>query len=145
MFLFSKRNRIIKKAVAKTITAFADRTPKIYQHFFYGAFDIAPENLVIWYLFETDDDLNKAQEIGLCAELDAITIKNLIFYGYPEEAVEKIDTSSKPYKIAFHGKATEDELAYLRTAFKNPKAHVSFTTKEDIDRQTSGDYHLYFQ
>ena len=68
MFLFSKRNRIIKKAVAKTVSTFTDRTPKIYQHFFYGAFDLAPENLVIWYLFETDDDLDKAQEIGLDAE-----------------------------------------------------------------------------
>ncbi len=47
MFLFSKRNRIIKKAVAKTVSTFTDRTPKIYQHFFYGAFDLAPENLVI--------------------------------------------------------------------------------------------------
>ena len=145
MFLFSKRNRIIEKAVAKTIAAFADRTPKIYQHFFYGAFDIAPENLVIWYLFETDDDLDKAQEIGLCAELDTTTTRNLIFYGYPEEAVEKIDTSSKSYKIEFRGKASEDEINYLRNALKNRKAHVSFTTKEDIDREANGDYHLYFQ
>ena len=146
MFLFSKRNRIIKKAVAKTIAAFADRTPKIYQHFFYGAFDLAPENLVIWYLFETDDDLDKAQEIGLCAELDATTTRNLIFYGYPEEAVKKIDTSSKSYKLSYHSEATEDEIHYyLRTALTNRKAHVSFTTKEDIERQTNGDYHLYFQ
>ena len=145
MFLFSKRNRIIKKAVAKTVSAFTDRTPKIYQHFFYGAFDLAPENLVIWYLFETDDDLDKAQEIGLCAELDATTIRNLIFYGYPEEAVEKIDTSSKSYKIEFRGEASEDEINYLRNALKNRTAHVSFTTKEDIDRETNGDYHLYFQ
>ena len=145
MFLFSKRNRIIKKAVAKTIAAFADRTPKIYQHFFYGAFDIAPENLVIWYLFETDDELNIAQEIGLCAQIDDTTIKNLVYYGYPQNAVEKIDTTSKPYKLAYHSEATEDEIRYLRTALVNRKAHVSFTTKEDIDRQTNGDYHLYFQ
>ena len=145
MFLFSKRNRIIKKAIAKTVSAFFDRTPKIYQHFFYGAFDLAPENLVIWYLFETDDDLDKAQEIGLCAELDATTTRNLIFYGYPEEAVEKIDTSSKSYKIEFRGEASEDEINYLRNALKNRKAHVSFTTKEDIDREANGDYHLYFQ
>ena len=145
MFLCSKRNRIIKKAVAKTVSAFFDKTPKIYQHFFYGAFDFAPENLVIWYLFETDDDLDKAQEIGLCAELDATTTRNLIFYGYPEEAVEKIGTNSKSYKIEFRGEASEDEINYLRNALKNRKAHVSFTTKEDIDRETNGDYHLYFQ
>ena len=39
---FSKRNRIIKKAVKKVVAEFADRTPRIYENFFYGAFDIAP-------------------------------------------------------------------------------------------------------
>ncbi|MBQ7364123.1 MAG: hypothetical protein IJW46_00825 [Clostridia bacterium] len=135
---------MIKKAVAKTVSAFADRTPRIYQHFFYGAFDLAPEYLVIWYLFETDDELNTAQEIGLCAEIDKTTIRNLISYGYPEEAVETIDTSSKPYTVSLHSKATENEITYIRTALHNRRAHVSFTTKEDIDRQTNGDYHLYF-
>ena len=145
MFLFSKRDRMIKKAIAKTIAAFADRTPKIYQHLFYGAFDIAPENLVIWYLFETDDELSIAEEIGLCAEINNATIQNLVDDGYPETAVKKIYTTTKPYKLAYHSKAKEDELHDLRTALADRKAHVSFTTKEDIDRQTNGDYHLYFQ
>ena len=83
MFLFSKRNCIIKKAIAKTVSAFFDRTPKIYQHFFYGAFDLAPENLVIWYLFETDDDLDKAQEIGLCAELENKNLKMSVYTNQP--------------------------------------------------------------
>jgi len=145
LLFFSKRNRIIKKAVAKTVAAFADRTPKIYHHFFYGAFDLAPEYLVIWYLFETDNELHTAIETGLCAEIDEITINNLIAYGYPKEAVETVDRASKPYTSALRGKATEDEIAYIRNALIDRKACVSFTTQEDINRQTNGDYHLYFQ
>jgi hypothetical protein len=87
MFLFSKRNRIIKKAVAKTVAAFADRTPKIYQHFFYGAFDIAPQHLVVWYLFESDTEMETAKSSGYCDELKKATIRNLINLGYPQEAI----------------------------------------------------------
>ena len=58
---FSKRNRIIKKAVKKVVAEFADRTPRIYENFFYGAFDIAPQNLVVWYLFQTDAELDSAK------------------------------------------------------------------------------------
>lgn len=114
MFLFSKRNRIIKKAVAKTVCEFDGRTPKIYQHFLYGAFDIEPQYLVVWYLFETDAELELAKSSGYCEELERTTIQNLISLGYPQEVFE------------------------LRQM-------ISFTTKEDIDNQANGDYHLYFQ
>ena len=84
---FSKRNRIIKKAVKKTASDFADRTPKIYEHFFYGAFDIAPQNLVVWYLFQTDAELVTAKSSGYCDDLEKATIRNLIDLGYPQEAI----------------------------------------------------------
>lgn len=64
MFLFSKRKRIIKKAIDKTVKDFRDKAPKIYTHFYYGEVDIAPQNLVIWYLFKTDAELNIAKESG---------------------------------------------------------------------------------
>ena len=115
MFLFSKRNRIIKKAVAKTIAAFANRTPKIYQHFFYGAFDIAPQNLVVWYLFDL---------------------------GYPQEVFE-ITNMGAP-NITFCG-GTEEEQQSILHSLTHRKAMISFTTKEDIDNKANGDYHLYFQ
>ena len=34
MFLFSRRKRIIKKAVDNTVKALGSRTPKIFEHFF---------------------------------------------------------------------------------------------------------------
>ena len=36
MFLFSRRKRIIKKAVDNTVKALGSRTPKIFEHFFFG-------------------------------------------------------------------------------------------------------------
>ncbi|MBE6968377.1 MAG: hypothetical protein E7444_08075 [Ruminococcaceae bacterium] len=84
---FSKRNRIIKKAVKKTVLEFSDRTPKIFEHFFYGAFDIAPQYLVVWYLFQTDAELEIAKSSGYCDELAKATISNLIDLGYPREAI----------------------------------------------------------
>lgn len=47
LFPFSGRRRIINKAVKKTVKEYSNRTPKIYEHFFYGAFDLAPQYLVI--------------------------------------------------------------------------------------------------
>ena len=123
---FSKRNRIIKKAVKKTVSEFADRTPKIYEHFFYGAFDIAPQNLVVWYLFRTDAELEAAISSGYCDALEKATIRNLIDLGYPQEAFS-ITNMGAP------------NLAFYR------KAAIAFTSKEDIDNQENGDYHVYFQ
>lgn len=147
MLVLLRRKRIIKKAVKKTLVAFSSRTPKIYDHFFYGAFDISPQNLVIWYLFETDKELEIAKESGFCDELKELTIKNLVSLGYPEEAVTSTETDTGEFsddriKTKF---TTEEDVKRIFDALSDRKVMVSFTTKEDIDRKTNGDYHLYFQ
>ena len=147
MLLFSKRKRIIKKAVENTVKAFSARTPKIFEHFFYGAFDIAPQNLVVWYLFETDEELEFAKSSGFCAEVKELTIKNLISLGYPKEAVDSTKTDVKEFnedRIKIEG-GSEEDAQRIFDALSNRKVMVSFTTREDIDRKTNGDYHLYFQ
>ena len=116
VFMFSKRERIIKKAVKATASVFKDRSPEIVMHLYYGAVDISPSNLVVWYVFQTDADLETAKASGLCAEIEKETIGNLVSNGYPEEALKT------------EGKST-----------------VCFTTQEDVDRKTDGDYRLYFQ
>ena len=116
---FSKRNLIIKKAVKKTVSDFADRTPKIYEHFFYGAFDIAPQYLVVWYLFQTDAELETAKSSGYCDDLEKATISNLIDLGYPQEAFENEMAKQYAYNyqlIPFagsdiHGKEAHGERA----------------------------------
>ena len=145
LFSFSKKarlNRIIKKAVAKTAAEFSGRTPTIYEHFFYGAFELAPQYLVIWYLFETDAELESAQSGGYCDELREATIRNLIDLGYPKDAFA--DTNMGVPDITFVG-GTPGEHEKIMQALIHRKAMVSFTTKEDIDNKTGGDYRMYFQ
>lgn len=139
---FSKRNRIIKKAVKKTVSDFADRTPKIYEHFFYGAFDIAPQNLVVWYLFQTDAELETAKSSGYCDDLVKATVSNLVDLGYPKEAFE-ITNMGTPNVIFRRG--TEEQQNNILHSPTYRKAMISFTTKEDIDNKANGDYRLYFQ
>ncbi len=147
MLFFSKRKRIIKRAIANTVTAFDGRTPEIYEHFFYGEFDLAPQNLVVWYLFETDAELENAKSSGLCNELEELTVKNLISSGYPKEAFELTETDFSAFsadRIAVQDGAEED-IRRVFDSLENRKAMISFTTKEDIDKKANGDYHLYFQ
>ncbi len=147
MLVFLKRKRIIKKAVKKTVAAFISRTPKIVEHFFYGSFDIAPQNLVIWYLFKTDEELEIAKSSGFCDELKELTVKNLLSLGYPEEAVTSTGTDADEFgdDIIKTKDSTGEDVQRIFDALSDRKVMVSFATREDIDRKTDGDYHLYFQ
>lgn len=145
--LFSKRKRIIKKAVSKTAAEFSGRSPEIAEHFFYGTFDIAPQNLVVWYLFRTDEELETAKSSGFCNELKKSTVKNLVSLGYPEEAFDSAETDVKTFnddRIKIKG-GSESDAQRMFDALADRKATVSFTTLEDIDKKANGDYHLYFQ
>lgn len=144
MILFSRRNRIIKKAVTKTVLEFENKNLKLYDYFYYGAVDISPQNLVVWYLFETDAELEIAISSGLCNELQKATIKNLISFGYPQESFYSANMEIPTEKITFQGCLEEDKQKMLYS-LAHRKATVSFTTKEDIDNKANGDYHLYFQ
>lgn len=144
MLFTSKRNRIIKKAVERTVSEFSGRNPKIYEHFFYGAVEIGPQYLVVWYLFETDAELAFAKSSGYCEELEKATIRNLIALRYPREAFDLTPQGLPAQKIRIHD-GTEEDQELLLDRLTNRKAMISFTTKEDIDRKTNGDYRLYFQ
>lgn len=144
MFLFSKRKRIIEKALKKTVQEVENRAPEIYEHFFYGAYDQAPQYLVVRYLFETDAELEQAKESGFCKEIERLTVDNLILSGYPEEAFELTKMEIPTDKIRLEG-ATKEETEKSLFSLTHKKAIISFTTKEDIDKKTNGDYRLYFQ
>ena len=136
-------NKIIEKALKQTMAEFKEASPAIYRHFFYGAVDLAPQSLVVWYLFATDKELQAANENGLRDKLTEATIHNLIASGYPAEAFSETDYPLNG-KITFQGGTTE-EINDIIYSLTHRKAKVAFTTQEDIDREAHGDYHLYFQ
>lgn len=144
MFLGSRRKRIIEKAVKKTLMQVSGRSQRIREHFFYGAYDEAPQYLVVWYLFETDAELAEAKESGFCEEIERLTIDNLILSGYPKEAFELTKMEIPTEKIKFKG-GTKEDIDKILFSLTHKKAKISFTTKEDIDKKTNGDYRLYFQ
>ena len=145
-FVFKKlhRNRIIEKAVEKTVQQFSNSTPCISKHFFYGAVDIGPENLVVWYLFEKDSELETAKNNGLCKEVEETTIHNLIEFGYPKEAFCEKEVELSP-KITFANSTDKITMNKIIYSLTHRKAKIAFTTEEDIDNKANGDYHLYFQ
>lgn len=144
MFKKKKLNRIITEAVEQTVAQFANSTPRISKHFFYGAVDIGPENLVVWYLFKTDSELETAKQNGLCDRLKEATINNLIDAGYPKEAFCEKELELSP-KITFSDDTPEEIKSKIFDSLTHRKAHIAFTTEEDIDKKANGDYHLYFQ
>ena len=139
----TKLNKIIKKALKQTVAEFKGSSPAIYQHFFYGAVDLAPQNLVVWYLFATDKELQIANENGLCSKLSEATVNNLIAVGYPAEAFSE-SYFPPSNKMTFQG-GTQEERDHILYMLTHKKAKVAFTTLEDIEHKAHGDYHLYFQ
>lgn len=144
MFGKFKYERKIKKAVNKTVKEFENSTPKISQHFFYGAFWIAPQNLVIWYLFKTNDELALAKENGLCDKLISQTTQNLLDEGYPKEAFSKV-VAQGIEKITFDNKSNAEIDDIMKILQTGRSVMISFTTEQDIDEKANGDYRMYFQ
>lgn len=145
MFEKLKLERKIKKAVNKTAKELEDSTPKVSQHFFYGAVEYSPNNLVIWYLFKTNDELALARENGLCTQLAQRTTQNLIDEGYPQEALSKVVAQGGIDRMTFNNKTSEEIDDLLKVSQSGRKVMISFTTEQDIYEKTNGDYHLYFQ
>ena len=125
------------------VSAFENCTPKISGHFFYGSIDISPNNLVIWYLFNTNDGLALAKENGLCNSLISQTIQNLLDEGYPKEAFET--TEMQVAEKITYANEMQEQIDNIMKSLLNKKVKISFTTEQDIDEKANGDYHSYFQ
>ena len=132
----------IKAAVKETVREFSDSSPRIVDHFFYGAIELAPQLLVIWYLFEKDSDLTEGEASGLCDRIRCSTIQHLNDQGYPVQAFEV----PKPLSFEkFTIRGNQNKAEELKAVLKNRKVSVAFTSKEDIESKAHGDYRLYFQ
>jgi hypothetical protein len=103
----------IGKSIDEVCAFFVDKEPPIFTSFYYGAVDINPAYLTIWYIFKLDKELRIAENIGFTSELIELTKKYLKKYKYPEKAMNDII--------------------------------ISFTSDEDIQKTTGGNYWYYFK
>ena len=143
MFEKLRLERKIKKAINKTVKEFESSTPRISQHFFYGAVEYSPNNVAIWYLFKTNAELEMAKENGLYDNLITRTTQNLLDEGYPKEAFEKVKTHNVEETV--YANEMQEQIDNIMENLLNKKVNISFTTEQDIDEKANGDYHLYFQ
>jgi hypothetical protein len=60
---------------------------------FYGASAINSRHLVTWYIFQTDRELEPAQQNGLTLDLETLTRSELVKRGYPEKGAELMHVS----------------------------------------------------
>lgn len=144
MLFHHSLKKTIQKALEKSVHELSSCTPHFVEHFFYGAYEIEPQNLVIWFIFDTDHDLRIARDSGLCDKITSTVITNLIAEGYPKKAFAPVKADVNEEKIQFIN-ASQEQIQTIIDAVSNRSVHVSFTTKEDIDREAHGDYCLYFQ
>lgn len=93
--------------------------PSITYSTFYGAVEIAPYNLAIWYFFKTDNDLSKAQGNGLADNIKKLTINEMINNGYPPYTFENTTEINKDF--------------------------IYFSSEEDVKNTTGGNYYYYFK
>ena len=142
MMFKARLEKKIIKSIEETVSEYSTSLPKIIEHFFYGAIEIAPQYLVIWYLFDRDSDLAEAQASGLCERIRCSTVQHLKDHGYPVEAFE-VPMPLSLGKITIRG--NQRKAKELKAVLKNCKATVAFTSKEDIQNKAHGDYRLYFQ
>jgi hypothetical protein len=85
-----KLNKIINKSKKNVLNKVKSKKPVIFNNYHYGAIGVNPKNLVIWYIFKKDIELELANENGLKIEIEKLTIAELEANGYPESALDEI-------------------------------------------------------
>lgn len=144
MFFHRSLTRIIEKGLKKSVDEISDCTPRYVDYFYYGAYDTNPRHLVIWFIFDTDNDLEEARNSGLCDRITSVVITDLISEGYPKEAFNALKNDVNTEIIKFVDN-TQEQAQNIMNSFSHSCGRVCFTSKEDIDNKANGDYHLYFQ
>jgi len=74
---------LAREAMTAAAEAVAHRSPRIAEHFSYGATAIHGKYLTPWFLFRTDAELAAAQANGLAAEIERRVRAELLARGWP--------------------------------------------------------------
>jgi hypothetical protein len=100
--LKAKYDSIVNRAIYRTRVRFADTSPEIVDHIFYGANDIHPKHLAIWFAFADEAMLREAEALGHTKRIRQALLSALEEEGYPIEVLPEIG-------IGFVGKKEVDE------------------------------------
>lgn len=145
--MFSKKTHlenIIQKSMKSVLVNFKNTRPSITINTFYGAIEIAPYNLAIWYFFKTDEELKTAIQSGLTNKIKQLTIEEMIKNGYPSSEFQidynPLDVSKSNFNIDH-----EVEENSIDNRINSLNDTISFSSEEDVMNETGGNYYQYFK
>lgn len=116
---------IVKKSVRVVKKQCKNRRPAIHKTDYYGAVEMDPALLAVWFFFKTDEQLERAKACGLTDEIQAMLFGALKENGYP--------------LAAFTG-VTNPKLKALTN-----KVAVAFGSCETVERDYKGNYFLFYK
>lgn len=145
--MFSKKillENIIQESMKSVLVNFKNTRPSITFNTFYGAVEIDPHNLAIWYFFKTDEELKTAIQNGLTNKIKQLTIEEMIKNGYPISEIQvdynPLDVSKKKFNID-----QEVEENTINNGINSLNDRISFSSEEDVMNETGGNYYQYFK
>lgn len=83
----TRLDSIAKASIETVESRVAGSEVALYDHHFYGVTGIHPRYLTIWYIFQTEAELERATTMGLTSEIESLTRSELAGRGYPPESV----------------------------------------------------------
>src|SRR5688572_21942288 len=81
---------IIGRAIKAVLRRHSSGSIRIVRHLYYGATYINPRHLVIWYIVDSNDELNAAKTSTASQTIFDDTRAELLRRGYPAAAVDVI-------------------------------------------------------
>lgn len=136
-------DKIIKNSVKAVKKRHKQDKPKILDSFYIGDYNKNPRQLVIFYVFKTDSDLQYAKDIGLFDIIEKETMNELIAGGYPEFAFE----AEEGFDISGDTVITQDEelVRQFIDKMNDTRATVLFMSEENVKDKADGSFHEFLQ
>lgn len=115
----SPLQRATTSAIEKVIKDVSEKYPALYTSFHFGAIDLAPQHLVVCFIFKSDHELNQAVRNGTCESIERYWKESMLKNGWPEEAF------------------SVKKLGHTATCV--------FASQETCDREFNGNWWHYFK
>jgi hypothetical protein len=81
---------VVNSALKNVLKKDAGKQPAIFYHTSFGAVELDPNSLSIWYFFLKDKDLKDAQSSGRAEGLRKLTLAELQSASYPADALPHV-------------------------------------------------------